>query len=168
MSEEKQHEENHRDRPMSYMNTVILTGLIGGIFWSGLSYFAYVINLTEISPNVLLEPWALGSWKKGWLGTVISIVMIGVVSIVAALFYYAVLRRFPSMWVGICYGIILFLLVFIVLNPIFPGISPFNELGRNTIITSVCLYVLYGVFVGYSISYEEGEMNYKKKKGAKF
>ncbi|QED48595.1 YqhR family membrane protein [Cytobacillus dafuensis] len=167
MSEEKQHEENHRDRPMTFMNMVILTGLIGGIFWSGLGYLAYIINLTEISPNVLLEPWALGSWKKGWLGTVISIVMIGVVSIVAALFYYAVLRRFPSMWVGICYGFILFLLVFIVLNPIFPGISPFYDLGRNTIITSICIYVLYGVFVGYSISYEEREMNYKKKKEAK-
>src|SRR5690606_33186290 len=116
---------------------------------------AYVFNFTEIRPNVILEPWTIGAWKEGWLGTTISILLIGVISIVAALIYYAALRKFPNILVGAGYGIVLFLLVFFVLNPIFPGISPFHELERNTIITSVCFYILFGVFVGYSISYEE-------------
>lgn len=164
--EEKQLEQNQREKPMSFLTMVITIGLIGGIFWSGLGYLAYVINLTEVRPNVILEPWAIGDWKEGWLGTVISIGMIGAISIVVALIYYAALRRFPSIFVGIVYGIVLFLLVFFVLNPIFPGISPIKELTRNTIITSICFYILYGVFVGYSISYEESEMKYyEKRKG---
>ncbi|MBY0122426.1 YqhR family membrane protein [Bacillus sp. S/N-304-OC-R1] len=164
MAEEKNAEQHQNNQPMSFMTMVILTGLIGGIFWSGLAYLAYVVNLTEIHPKVIMEPWTVGDWKDSWLGTVISILFIGVISIVSALIYYALLRRFPSIWVGIFYGIVLFLLVFFVLNPIFPGISPVHELDRNTIITSICFYVLYGVFVGYSISYEESEINYKKKR----
>lgn len=164
MAEEKHSEQHQNNQPMSFMTMVIFTGLIGGIFWSGLAYLAYVINLTEIHPKVVMEPWTVGDWKDSWLGTVISILIIGVISIVSALIYYALLRKFPSIWVGILYGAVLFLLVFFVLNPIFPGISPFHELERNTIITSLCFYVLYGVFVGYSISYEEGEVNYKKKR----
>lgn len=162
--EEKQLEQNQREKPMSFLTMVITTGLIGGMLWSGLGYFAYVFNLTEIRPNVILEPWAIGDWKEGWLGTVISIGMIGVLSIVVALIYYAALRRFPSIFVGMVYGIVLFLLVFLVLNPIFPGISPIKELSRNTIITSICFYILYGVFVGYSISYEESEVKYNEKR----
>ncbi|MEH7124485.1 YqhR family membrane protein [Bacillus sp. JJ1532] len=164
MAEDKQTDQNQSEKPMSFLTMVILTGLIGGILWSGIGYFVHFINLTEIHPKVILDPWTIGDWKDSWLGTVISLLIIGVISIVAALIYYALLRRMPSIWVGVFYGIVLFLLVFFVLNPIFPGISPFHELKRNTIITSICLYVLYGVFVGYSISYEEGEVKYKESR----
>jgi hypothetical protein len=165
MAEEKARlEQNQQEKPMSFMTIVVLTGLIGGILWSGLGYLAYVFNFTEIRPNIVLEPWALGEWKKQWLGTVISITFIGIMSIGAALIYYALLRKFNHILVGIGYGIAIFLLVFLVLNPIFPGMEPIGELKRNTLVTSICLYVLYGTFVGYSISYEYQEQMYREKR----
>lgn len=164
MAEEKAKlEQNQREKPMSFLTMVVLTGLVGGIFWGGLGYLAYLFHFTEIRPNVVLEPWALGDWKKGWLGTVISIIFIGVVSIVAALIYYALCKKIKSILGGIGLGIVLFLLVFIVLNPIFPGIEPIGELKRNTIITTLCLYILFGTFVGYSISYEYEEQKYREQ-----
>lgn len=167
MSDDQQKlEQNQQEKPLSFMAMVVLTGLFGGILWSTLAYFAYVFSFTEIRPNVILEPWAIGDWKESWIGTVISILAIGIVSIGAALIYYAALRKFKSIWAGAVYGIILFLLVFFVLNPVFPGISPFAELKRNTIITSICFYILFGVFVGYSISYEESELQMREKKEA--
>ncbi|TKC19869.1 YqhR family membrane protein [Robertmurraya kyonggiensis] len=162
MAEKEKLEQNQKEKPLSFMAMVILTGLIGGIFWSGLGYMAYLFNFTDVHPNVILEPWALGAWKKQWLGTVISIVLMGVLSIGVALVYYAVLKKMKSIFIGIGFGIGIFLLVFLVLNPIFPGIKPFRELSLNTIITSVCLYALYGAFVGYSISYEYQEQEYRE------
>ncbi|MDE3839553.1 hypothetical protein C0966_09310 [Bacillus methanolicus] len=153
---------DQREKPMSFIAMVVWTGLIGGILMSSIAYLAYVFNFTEIHPNVILEPWVNGNWKEEWLGTVISIILIGIVSIGAALIYYAALRKFKSIWIGAAYGIILFLLVFFVLNPIFPGISPFGDLKRDTVITSVCFYILFGVFVGYSISYEENEIQNRR------
>lgn len=157
-------EQNQREKPMSFLAMTIITGLFGGIFWSALAYLAYIFNFTEIRPNVILEPWALGKWKEQWLGTVISIIAIGLFSVGAALVYYAAMRKINSIWAGAAFGIALFLLVFYVLNPIFPGIKPFWDLSRNTLITSACFYILYGVFVGYSISYEENEIRNRGKK----
>ena len=157
MAKEKQKKEELKEEPMSFITLVVLTGLIGGIALSSLGYLAYIFNFTSIPPRVILEPWALGSWKKEWLGTVISILLIGALSIVAAIVYFAALRKINNMWMGIIYGLILFLLVFFVLNPLFPGIEPFRKMDLNTLVTSICLYIVYGLFVGYTISYEENE-----------
>jgi uncharacterized membrane protein YagU involved in acid resistance len=140
-------------QPMSMITMVFWIGLFGGIFWGLIGYFAYVFSLTEIRPNIILEPWALGSWKKDWLGTVISIIFIGIFSVGVAFIYYATLKKLKGIWPGFVYGIVLFLLVFFVLNPLFPDMNPFFQLKRDTIITSVCIYIVYGIFIGYSISY---------------
>jgi hypothetical protein len=163
MSETRDNQEL-KEKPMSFMTLVILTGLVGGILFSSLAYLFYIFNFTNIHPRVILEPWALGDWKKGWLGTVISIILMGGLSIVAAIIYYALLRKINNMWVGIAYGLLLFILVFFILNPIFPGIEPWRKLDLNTIVTSICLYTLYGLFIGYTISYEEYEIQHHKKR----
>lgn len=141
-------------KSMSFFTMVFWTGLFGGIFWGTVGYIAYYFNFTEIRANVILEPWVLGDWKYGWVGTVASIALIGVLSIIAAYIYYAVLRRFRGFWCGFGFGIVLFLLVFFIFNPLFPGIKPIFELSMDTIITSICLYIVYGIFIGYSINYE--------------
>lgn len=150
-------DQNQQEEPMSFIAMVIITGLVGGILWSALAQLAYIFNFTEVRTNVILEPWALGDWKKGWLGTLISIALIGGISIVAALGYYAVLRKFRTIWIAMGFGIALFVIVFFVLNPLFPGIPPIKDIKMNTLITSACFYILYGTFVGYSISYEANE-----------
>lgn len=141
-------------KPMSFNTVVFWTGLFGGLFWGTIGFLAYYFNFTEVRPNVILEPWAFGNWKNEWLGTIISIILIGVVSLVAAFIYSLALKKFNGIWLGLGYGIILFLIVYVVLNPIFPGIKPFFDLGRDTVITTICLYLVYGLFIGYSINYE--------------
>lgn len=140
--------------PMSILMQVFWTGLFGGIFWSVMGYFAHLFSFTEIHPHVILEPWAYGDWKTDWLGTVISIIIYGLLSIGAAFIFYAAFKKSKGIWPGVGFGIVLFLLVFIVLNPLLPGIDPLNELNRNTILTTICLYMVYGIFIGYSINYQ--------------
>ncbi|MGM7721218.1 YqhR family membrane protein [Metabacillus sp. Hm71] len=152
-------EQNKREKPVSQIGKVISTGFIGGVFWSLLAYLASILNYTEIKPSLILQPIALGDWKNGTLGEFISIVLIGVISIGVALVYYAVLKRFTSMWIGIAYGAALWGLVFFILNPMFPDLKRIFELPRGTIVTTVCLYILYGLFVGYSISFDYNELN---------
>ena len=144
---------------------ILLTGLWGGLFWSFIGQIGYYFHFTKIPPRVILEPWALGPWKNQWTGTVISIILLAVLSIGIAFIYAAALKKAGGLLSGIGYGIFLFLLVFLLLNPMFPGISPYRDLDRNTLVTSICLFVLYGVFIGYSISWEykneqsEGEVS---------
>jgi len=170
MSNDKQNNKDKKqqhEKPMSFIALVIWTGMVGGILWSAIGHLAYYLNFTEIPIYILLEPWALGGWKRGWLGTVISIIVLGFLSTGAAFAYYLALRKFKKIYIGIGFGLALFAFVFIVLNPIFPSMDPFLKLSRDTLITSACLYVLYGVFVGYTISYEESEIQMKKMKEKK-
>ncbi|WP_059171105.1 YqhR family membrane protein [Bacillus sp. FJAT-27445] len=143
-----------------FAKLVLLTGLWGGLFWSFIGQVGYYFHFTKISPRAVLGPWALGSWKNGWLGTLVAIVLIALISIGTAFIYSALLKKTGGILSGIGYGIVLFLLVFLLLNPMFPGISPFGRLDQNTMYTSICLFILYGVFIGYSISYD-----YKNRRG---
>lgn len=150
-------EQNQHAKPMSLTTTSAITGFIGGVFWGAISYIAYYFNFTEIRPSTVLEPWAVGEWKTGWIGVIISLIVLGVLGVVAAFLYYFTLKKFLKMWVSLAYGTVLFLVVFIILNPLFPGFNPITKLDRNTILTTFCLYLLFGMFVGYSISYEYQE-----------
>lgn len=49
-----------------------------------------------------------------------------------------------------------------VFNPIFQDVRAVTELKSDTIITTICIYLLYGLFVGYSISFEYNELNSEK------
>ena len=153
-------------KPMSSTALVFWTGLFGGIFWGTIGYICSIFGLTEIRPNAILEPGALGDWKNEWLGTLISIVFMGVFSIVAAFVYYGVLKKWNGVWVGLIFGLVIFFLIFFILNPLFPSIKPLFDLSRDTIITSVCLYLMYGLFIGYSISYEYEITKAKDKEAA--
>lgn len=156
---QEQFEQNKRERPLSLLMKVVITGFVGGVFWSLLGYLAYFFHFTEISPNMILIPWVAGDWKYGKLGNYIAIFLIGLLSILVALIYYAVLKRIKGTWAGVLYGFVLWLAVFYGLNPLFPNLETVARLERNTIITTLCLYILYGVFIGYSISFETQEMN---------
>lgn len=100
--------------------------------------------------------------EKHGLGTIISIIVIGIISIGGAFLYYLLLKRLKTMWPGMLYGLLLWLLVFFVFNPIFQDVRAVTELKSDTIITTICIYLLYGLFVGYSISFEYNELNSEK------
>lgn len=151
---------------MSFFAKSVVTGFIGGLLWSSIGYLAYFFHFTKISPNIVLQPMPQGNWQKNWQGVTISILLIGIISIGVALVYYGLLRKIKGMWGGIVFGVVLFCFVVFLLNPLFPAIGPIKKLSMNTIVTTLCLYILYGVFIGYSISYEENEFHQNNQQGS--
>lgn len=150
-------EQNKREQPMSFLAKVILTGFIGGILWSAIGYSAYFFHFTTIGPNLALTPLAVGDWKYEPIGNVMGIFVNGLIAIFVALLYYAFLKNLKSIWAGVFYGFALWAIVFYLLPPIFPHLDAVTKLDMNTNITNICIFVLFGVFVGYSISFEQNE-----------
>ncbi|OIJ16860.1 hypothetical protein BKP37_04155 [Anaerobacillus alkalilacustris] len=150
-------EQNKREQQMSFNGTVASIGFFGGLIWSLVGYFAFFFNFIRVGPALVLMPFALGDWKNGYLGQLVGIALISFISIPISFLYRYILARFNSIWPGIGFGFVLWFIVFYFLNPIFPGLKPLVDLDLNSIITGICLYVLYGVFIGYSISYEYSE-----------
>lgn len=155
MKEKEQLEQNKREKSYSLLSRSLLTGFIGGLLWSTLGLIMYYFNFASVGPtSFILRSWLTAEWTNEWLGDVISIVIIGVISILVALIYYGLLRKMRSMWVGTLFGVILWGVVFYLLQPIFPNIPSLHETDKNTIISTICLFILYGTFIGYSISYD--------------
>ncbi|MBY6035537.1 hypothetical protein KUV80_02695 [Fictibacillus nanhaiensis] len=154
---DKKLEQNKQESQSSFMSRVAGVGFFGGLIWSGFGFIAYYLNFSKVGPALVLLPWALGKWKTEWIGQLLSILIIALLSILVAIGYRFAFAKIKSMWGGIVFGAALWAIVFYVLHPIFPGLEPMNQIGRNTITTSLCIYILYGVFIGYSISFEYRE-----------
>ncbi|MFP3339564.1 YqhR family membrane protein, partial [Micrococcus sp. SIMBA_131] len=90
----------------------------------------------------------LGEWKNEQLGQWIGILSIGLVSILVAFLYKITLVKINNMLAGLAYGVVLWIIVFYLLNPMFIDLPTITKLDRNTVITTICLYLLYGVFIG--------------------
>ncbi len=147
---------------MSLITMAIITGFTAGVLGSLMGYLGHYLNFTEITPGIILALWD-GEWKDGWTGMLLAVLLYGALSILTALLYYGVLRKRKSFWWGGSYGVILFLFVFLVLYPLFPGTKSILEYDLNSILTGLSTFILYGVFIGYSISYEYEEFIYLKQ-----
>lgn len=143
----------HKGVPVA--SRAALTGFLGGIFWGLIGSALYYFNFSEVSAkSFLLSSWLKADWTDKWLGHLVAIMLTGIISLAAAFLYYLLFKKLYSMWAGVLYGVILWTLVFYIFNPIFPNIPPILELELNTIVSTLCLYILYGTFIGYSISYD--------------
>ncbi|AZB43546.1 hypothetical protein CEF21_15235 [Bacillus sp. FJAT-42376] len=144
--------------PASILGRVATCGFAGGFVWSAAGFIASYFKLSQISPNIILQPVSAGAWKDGAAGNIVSIVLISVLSIGIAFIYYALLRKIHTIWAGIGFGIALWAFVFFLVTPLFPVLQTITELSSNTVVATLCLYILYGTFIGYSISYDYSEV----------
>lgn len=142
-------------------------GFFGGLIWSSTAMVCHLLNFASVGPELMFFPFHIGAWKSGILGQFLAIAGLCLLSIPLALLYQFTLSRFKSIWIGIGYGLILWGLVFIVLQRWLPGLPSLIKIGWNTLTTTSCLFALYGLFIGYSIAYDieekPGLENYPKE-----
>ncbi len=137
------------------LRRALQTGFIGGVFWGLMGKVMHYFNFTEISAKAyVLHSWTRSTWTFRWYSEIIVLLIIGVISMVVAILYYAVLKKVNSLWVGMIYGGILWALIMLVVTPFYTMIPNLKELELKTIISTLSLFSLYGLFIGYSISYD--------------
>lgn len=152
MDENKKAEKNENKE--SLLPSTMLTGFVGGVFWSFVGLTLSYFNFAELSPTTfILRPWIQAEWTESWIGNIISIVIIGILSIIVALIYLVLFKKVYSMWMGVVFGGILWGIVFYLLQPMFFNVPRITELTLNTTLTTFCLFILYGTFIGFTISY---------------
>ncbi|CQR46800.1 hypothetical protein BN1058_01075 [Paraliobacillus sp. PM-2] len=155
MGAKKQLEQNKREQPVSIMARTLTTGFFGGVFWSFIGWIASYFHFTSFSPaTFLIRSWLDADWTNTWLANVLSILGMGIISLLVAIVYYLFLRKTRGLLPSFLFGLLLWGVVFYALLPIFPNIKPLPQLDSDTIVTTICLFLLYGIFIGYSISYD--------------
>ncbi|WP_188206138.1 YqhR family membrane protein [Alkalibacillus aidingensis] len=133
----------------------LVTGFIGAIIFGALGTIAYYLNFSEVShATFIIRSIFDGEWTTGILAELISLMVLGFIGVIPALIYYLVLKRSNGVTPGLLYGMVLWAIPFILLNPLFEYVPSLYSMDSDTIVTTVCQFILYGVFVGYTISYE--------------
>lgn len=156
-------DQSKQEKPFSQKANVALIGFIGGLFWSAVGMLAYYFSFTEIGPKVILSGWASNRWEDGVLGFAVTLVLCGLISILAAFVYYALLRKVSKLLICMLFGVGLWAIVHIALIPFFPSFMTVRDMNVDTLVTTLCLYILYGVFIGISISFDESERKRMKE-----
>lgn len=99
---------------------MIITGFIGGIIWTTLFVFLYVFHFSEVAPiTYIVEPWLKTEWASKWQGHLLSIGLAGMISLIPSIIYYYLLKRLSSMWIGVLFGMVLWVLFFVGITPVF-------------------------------------------------
>ncbi|WP_313897308.1 YqhR family membrane protein [Bacillus cereus group sp. BfR-BA-01380] len=138
----------------SVMKKIVQIGVFGGLFWGSVWYFLHIFSFTVAGPNYFLLPFALGNWKEGVWGNIAGIICMGIFSILVAFVYKAIFSKFEGLMPGIIYGLVWWGLLFFVIAPVAPVIKSMVEMPKETIVTTACIFILYGVFIAYSVSFE--------------
>ncbi|CAM3788588.1 YqhR family membrane protein [Cohnella lubricantis] len=132
----------------------VIVGAFAGLFWGLARWLAAGFKFTMVPQAFLADPFvrrnvlASAGWQ--WIGLLLFIAM----SVVAALVYWLLLGRLRGPWPGIAFGAAWWALLFLVLGPRTGLAEPVQTLGWPTIITELCLYIIWGLFIGYSIAFE--------------
>lgn len=86
------------DKPIpaeeSTLKRALMTGFIGGLFWSIIWVFTYYFSFSELAPkSYLLRSWLHREWTDKLLGDVVSILLTGIISMIIALIYYMLIKK---------------------------------------------------------------------------
>lgn len=129
-------------------------GFYGGLIWGAMRWLFYALNFSKVLPGFLIEPWYRKSFMYSGYGHLTGIGAFVLLSIIAALLYAAVLWKAKGPWPGIAYGIVWYVLLMLWIAPAWGMIPRLKELWPNSLSSELCLYLLWGVFIGYSIALE--------------
>ena len=145
------------------LGRALIMGVVGGLIWSFFLAVSYYFNFTEIAPKTfLLKPWIQAGWTDRLAGHIVAVVIASIISLLPAVIYYSLFRKINSVWMGVGYGVLLWGIIFFLLQPLLPYTRPMIDLPVETWVTTVCIFILYGLFTGYSISYDYHEMKIRK------
>lgn len=138
-------------------NKIASIGFFGGIFWSTVSFVLSFFDFTQIGPTFVLEKIPLGKWANFYIEVLLSIFCIGIISIVIAFIYFFIGKKFTGVLPGVFYGLLWWVIIFLVLGRIAFDLKPIKDYSSDTMVTSICLFILYGTFISYSVSFASQE-----------
>jgi hypothetical protein len=142
---------------------VFIIGFCGGVIASFAGITAHYFNFMEFSPKFILTSWSDMAWIDGKLGFMMTLLVFGILSVGMAFIYYGLFKKIKSIFAGIIFGAGCWILLMFILRPMFSDLPSYTKMTSDSIITSVCIFILYGLFIGYSISYDHQEFMRQKK-----
>jgi hypothetical protein len=129
-------------------------GLWAGAWFVGLGYLNQVFHTSQLEPLFLAEPIFHHSYLLTLWGNLFGVLFTIFVSACLAFTYAFLLGKQKGPWLGLGYGALLYVLLALTVAPWLHILHTYGVWRLDTFVVEACRFLLWGVFVGYSISYE--------------
>ncbi|WP_165971969.1 YqhR family membrane protein [Paenibacillus piri] len=129
-------------------------GFFAGLFWGAVKIIEHYFHFTSLVPGFLVEPFFKRSFLLTWEGYLVGWAFFILFSMAATLLYTALFAKAVGPWVGVGFGMGVWALIFLLIGPVTGMMNWIAYLDWNTILTEACLFMLWGLFIGYSIAFE--------------
>lgn len=151
MTEHQFRQDNKVTNPVLF---ALELGYYAGLIWGAVHWIFYWLKFTRILPGFLLEPFFKHSFLVSTAGQIAGWLSFIGFSVFASLVYVLLFRKRKGPWPGIVYGIAWWIVLFVAMNPWLKFTNPVHKLNWDTNISEVCLFVLWGLFIGYTAAQE--------------
>jgi len=129
-------------------------GFFSGVIWGGVKIVQYYFKFTSIVIGFLVEPFYKHVYLTQWQGTLIGWGSFILFSIMGSFIYAALFHKIKGTWLGMLYGAAWWCLLYLIIGPKTGMIKWIGHYSWDTIIADFCLFVLWGLFIGYTIAVE--------------
>ncbi|WP_440110562.1 YqhR family membrane protein [Paenibacillus sp. QZ-Y1] len=148
---QRQNQAHYFTNPFSF---AVELGFFAGFIWGGLHWLFYLLHFTIVPLGFLAEPffkhdfiYTAAGHLTGWLFFILF-------SVLASLIYTFAFRKWKGPIPGMGYGIVWWIIIFVVVGPKLDMVKPLNALTWDSIITEFCFFLLWGLFIGYTVAME--------------
>ncbi|ASA23145.1 YqhR family membrane protein [Paenibacillus donghaensis] len=128
-------------------------GYFAGLIWGGARWLMYALHFTKVVPGMLLEPFFKHDFLLGAAGQIAGYLSFIVFSVVLSLLYVLTMRKLRGPWPGMIYGILWWLVIFLAFPQWFL-LQRMFKLSWDSLISEFCVFLLWGLFIGYTAAIE--------------
>jgi hypothetical protein len=170
-AESNRHRKDNRPKPTQPFLYSLKIGFFAGVIWGLVRWLATGLNFTEVTQAFLLDPFVPRKVLGGFYWQASGWFMFIVMSVLAAWLYLLLLGRLQGPWPGLLFGAAWWGIFYALAGPAIGAVPPLKTIGWNSMATDFCLFLVWGLFIGYSIAFElhneaKREPATKKTKGS--
>lgn len=147
-------------------------GFFAGAIWGAVRWISYYLGFTDVVPGFLVEPFFTHDYLAGTEGFLVGYAAFIGMSIVAA-FLYLVLghllwgdrSKLRGPWPGVVFGVGWYVLLYLLVGPMVGMLPPLGVNDWDSIWFDGCLFLVWGLFIGYTITFEYTDERERDPKG---
>ncbi|WP_018923811.1 YqhR family membrane protein [Salsuginibacillus kocurii] len=144
--------ENTKANELPLVGYMIVTAIFAGVMLYCMWWIANFFLFVDVSPSSILPVRA--TFFNDEIVPFLTVVYFIIASFLLIVLAYFTTRKVIEVWPGLIVGFVLWSVFFLWLNAWFPEIKPVAALQPTTIVTSLSLFLIYGIFINYSMAYE--------------
>ncbi|GIP51982.1 MULTISPECIES: YqhR family membrane protein [Paenibacillus] len=158
---------NKRKKGTNLLRFSLQIGIFAGLIWGAVQGLFYYLKFTTVLPGYLVEPFFKHQFLQTQRGYYVGWLFFVLFSVIATLIYTLAFRKLKGPLPGMIYGIVWWAVIFLLLGPMLKMTSPIRELSFNTVFSEFCLFLLWGLFIGYTAAEEYTNERAREPKGAR-